>query len=628
MGPSVNIAIKDGKFTEAAIGFAKKNNVDVRDLVVKEMPKGKFVVAKKVLGGKDIKDVIPLVVPEILTKLSYGKTMVWETTGFKFPRPIRNLLVLYGDEVIKTTVADVKSKDITFGIKTLPFKKVKIKGRSGRDAAESYFSIMENECVIVSHSKRLSVMRKMLDNICQKKRLKYKEDKLLEEINMLIEYPSCVFCEFPREFLLLPEEVIINCMKTKQKFIPLFNEKGELSNNFVGIKNGFSEYLDNVKKGYEKVLIARLDDAKFFYETDLKTDFISRVDLLKGITYNMKLGSVYEKLQRIFSLVKYFNEKLNYNFEEEKLRKTLAVIKNDLTTLMVQEYPELQGIMGKIYCLSQKVEEDIACVCEEHYLPEDFEGNVPESNLSLLFSLASKLSDILDNTFIDNLPTGNSDPYGLKKIADGVIKICTIKKIDLSFEEILSRYILNFSKSDVGTMLSKIVSFFNQRVESIYTTKGFKIDEIRCVYGIFSGEFYSKKLWLEVIRQNRSSEEFYKLTEVYKRINNILRQGKKFFLHCNVEGEIKVELFKQEEENILFENLVNFEREIKNLYESKQFKKILEILVNKLKPIVDNFFDKVLVFTEDKELSQNRVKMLKLSLKLLNYVGKMELIQR
>jgi glycyl-tRNA synthetase beta chain len=454
---------------------------------------------------------------------------------------------------------------------------------------------------------------------------------------MLVEYPSCVLCEFPEHFLSLPKEVIIMCMKTKQKFIPLFDIRGNLTNNFIGIKNGPSEHLTNVKNGYEKVLIARLNDAKFFYETDLKTKFIERIKLLDRVVYNYKIDSMYsDKVERIKKLADYLNQVLNFNFNKDIIDTTSQIIKNDITTLMVQDYPELQGIMGKLYSLKQGIEDKISEVCEGQYLPKQFNDPVPENKLSILFSISTKLSDIIDNTLIDDLPTGTSDPFGLKKICDGMIKIFIQEKIDISLEDIIKYYITECSITHSGKVnwdlnlentTKKFVEFIKQRLENIYIYLGYKIDEIRTVLSKFKGNFWSDTKCLESIHNSRNNRDFVEMTEIYNRINNILRQGKQKYEKILVNKELDKTLLKQQEEILLLEKLEHAQQRIKNFYQQKDFKKIIEEIII-LKPVINNFFDKVLVFDTDEKVALNRVLILDKTFQIFNYIGRLEFIQQ
>ena len=301
---------------------------------------------------------------------------------------------------------------------------------------------------------------------------------------------------------------------------------------------------------------------------------------------------------------------------------------------MVQEYPELQGTIGKLYSLSQGTDDTVAEVCEQHYLPKQFNDSVPENKLSILFSIATKLSDIIDNALVDDLPTGTSDPFGLKKTCDGLVKILLNTKLDLSLENIINYYIKECSISRSGKVRwdfplvdQKVIGFIKQRMENIYVSLSYKIEEIRAVLANFSGNFWSTTKCLESINKNRSNKEFSEMVDIYIRINNILRQGKQQYGMILQNKEIDKSLLKLQEEIVLIENLTVAQTKINDLYKQKDFKKIIEEIIN-LKPVINNFFDKVLVFDTDEKIAFNRVLILDKMFQIFNYMGQLELIQQ
>lgn len=642
IGPSVNIAVKNNEYTQAAIGFAKKNSAELKELYIKETEKGKFVALKKIYGGENVKNIISKILYDILLKLSYPKQMVWEETRFSFPRPIRNVLIVYGNEVIKTKFLSISSTNYTYGIKTFPLKKIKIFSKKHISLAESYFEILKNECIVFDEKERLEILKKMISNVLKSSKKDIKPDNdenLFKEIIHIIEYPTCVLCSISEKFLSLPKEFVIICMKTKQKFIPVYNTEGELVNLFIGVKNGFSEFLDNVKKGYEKVLTARLNDVKYYYETDKKIDFISRFEILQGIVYNTKLDSLYyDKVLRIKQLAEFLNKELFFNIRDEIIELTSKVIKNDLTTQIVYEYPELIGVAGRIYfseyCKQHNKPLEIAECCQEHYFPKNYEDKIPKNKLSVLFSLSNKISDVIDMTITDNLPTGSSDPYGVKKIADGIIKICKELKLNLDLNKIVEFYITHpITRSSLKgekvvwdkSFKDKVIQFLSQRFENILLQEGYKIDEIRTVLYNFGGEVYTKWLILDVIKDFRDKDDFVRFIELYKRINNILIQArsKKFV----TEGDIIDEkLLFLEEERSLHNITLKLNDEVNKLFSEQKFDDVISLFL-KQKCIINNFFDKVLVFDENKEIALNRLRILNRLLEIFKKIGSFENIQ-
>lgn len=630
IGPSVNIGIKNGEFTSAAVGFAKKNNVELKDLFIKDTPKGKFLAVKKILGGESFKSIINELFIDFISSFKFSKTMVWEDTRFRFPRPIRNLLVIYDNSFLKIKFASLTSSKFTFGIKTYPQKKLKISPHKKASLVDAYFDAISRECIILKQEERLKVLVRCIESIVSKKKLKYDKDpKLLNEITSIVEYPSCILCEFPESFLSLPKEFIITCMKAKQKFIPLYDENENITNKFIGVKNGYSEHLKYVKDGFEKVLIARLDDVKYYYEMDTKQEFISYFEKLKDITYNSKLSfSYYDKVINVKNLAKFLNKKLNFSIEEEKIELVSKLIKNDLPTQIVFEYPELQGIAGRVYCeifcKKNNLPQDIALCCFEHYKPKDFDDTLPENEISILMALADKISTIIDNTIIDNLPTGSSDPLGLKKVADGIIKICLEKKIDLNLKDVLEFYcgILNTEFNE--NIYNKVSTFFAQRLESILLQQNFKIDEIRSILFNLNGEFYTKLLLINTLKSFRGSEEFSKLIELYKRVNNILQQARN--KNIELDGQVNQEFFKIDTESEFYKELLNLKENCDYLYSKKSYAEIIKKFIE-FKPKVDNFFEKVLIFDEDKNVALNRLRILSMLSGIFKKIAHLEHIQ-
>ncbi|MCS7230643.1 MAG: glycine--tRNA ligase subunit beta [Elusimicrobiota bacterium] len=630
VGPSVNIGIKNGEFTSAAIGFAKKHNVELKDLFIKETLKGKFLAVKKIHGGESFKSIINDLFVDFITRLKFSKTMVWENTKFSFPRPIRNILVIYDNSFIKIKFSSVVSSNFTFGIKTFPIKKIKIETHKKHSLVDAYFDIMEKECIILDQQKRLEILLKSIEQITARKKLKYdKDEKLLNEITAIVEYPTCILCEFPEEFLSLPKEFIITCMKSKQKFIPLYDESGNITNKFIGVKNGYSEHLKYVKEGFEKVLIARLNDVKYYYEKDKKVDFISYFEKLKNITYNSKLSlSYYDKIINIKKLAEFLNDRLGFSVGKDIIDLVSKLIKNDLPTQIVFEYPELQGVAGKIYCeefcSKNNLPKEIALCCFEHLKPRDFEDDVPSSKIALLFSIAEKFSIIIDNSILDSLPTGSSDPLGIKKIADGLIKISIKNGLDFDFKEIISMYCSILGVKYEDSLFSRTNNFFIQRFESILLQNNFEVDEIRSILINFKGDFYTKWLIISILKNFRHSEEFYKLIELYKRVNNILNQAKsKGF---KIEGLSEESLFKTTFEYDFYKNLLNLKEEVENLWMDRKYEAIIKKFIE-FKPKVDEFFDKVLVFDKETDVALNRLKMLYLLLNIFNKIGYLNYIQ-
>lgn len=620
LGPAERVGMQEGALTPAGEGFARKQGARPEDVVVVDTPRGRYLAVRRTEGGEAVVRLIPGVVEAFLGGLSFGRTMVWEEGRTSFPRPIRGLVVLFGDEVVRVRWAGVRSGNMTVGIRTLPERRIRIVGKSGRTAADRYVAILEDEGVIVDQERRIAILTKALDACASRKNLRCDHDPaLLAEIAGIVEYPSGVLCEFPREYLALPPEVVLTCMKTKQKFVPTFDENGALTNTFIGVRNGPSEHLDTVRTGYQKVLNARLNDARFFYEADLKTSLVDRYPLLEGIIYHVRLGSMRAKVERIEALARILNGTCGFGVDPDQITQAAKLLRSDATTQMVFEYPELQGVMGRIYALAQGINEDLAWACEEQLHPKAFDGPTPARPLGALCALASKLSDVLDAAVTANLPTGASDPYGLKRTTDGMLRLLADRGIDLPFRYVGEQFSAEFA-GRYDTALDPALEFIRQRFENVLAGRGFRADEIRAVLAAFTGDVHSRMRAVEAVHRARGKPEFPALVELHKRVNNILRQANKKF--PRVEGDIDPRLLTAGE-SAFVARVRTAAAAVDTAAQTGDFMRVIAVLVE-CKPSVDRFFDEVLVFDDNPDVALNRVRIVRAVGKLFAPLGQLE----
>jgi len=625
LGPAERIGMHGGGLTPAGEGFVRKQGAQPQDVVVVETPRGRYLAVRRAEGGETVARLIPDVVAAFLSRLAFGKTMVWDADRTPFPRPVRGLVVLFGDDAVRVRWAGIRSGDTTVGIRTLPERRIRIRGKSGgKTAADRYLSLLENEGVIVDQERRTALLQKALDSFASRRNLSCDRDPvLLAEIAGIVEYPSCVPCEFPREYLQLPPEVVLTCMKTKQKFVPVFDGTAALSNVFIGVRNGPSEHLDTVRAGYQKVLNARLSDAKFFYETDLKTPLVDRFHLLDGIVYHVRLGSVRAKVDRIEVLARILNGVCGFGVDPDRISRAVKLLRSDATTQMVFEYPELQGVMGRIYALAQGVDEELAWACEDQLHPESFEGTTPQRPLGALCALAAKLSDVLDAAVTANLPTGASDPYGLKRSTDGMLRLLMDRGIDLPFRYVAEQFSAAFEgRYDVA--LQPALEFVRQRYENVLAGQGFRTDEIRAVLASFVGDVHSRKRALDAVRDARTTPEFPALAELHKRVINILRQADKKF--GRVEGDIDPGLLSAGE-SLFVSRARATAMEVDAAARAGDFTRVISALVG-FKPEVDGFFNEVLVFDDNRDVAFNRVRIVRALAALFAPLGRLEHLQQ
>ncbi|MDR1522976.1 MAG: glycine--tRNA ligase subunit beta [Endomicrobium sp.] len=611
LGPSIKAA-KDlnGNFTKAALGFAVKNDTTPEKLKTKVSDKGEYLCFTKTIKGEPTKKLLGIIFPEVIKSISFPKNMIWEETGFKFARPIRNIVALFGKNLIKFKIADVTSSNWTVGLHTYDNKKIKI------DMSENYLPILKNKSVIVDQDERRQEIKNSIKSCVNNIGDILSDEAIIEEVNYLVEYPSAICCSFDKKYLNLPKEVLTVCMRKSQKCFAVNDKNGSFSNHFVGIKNGTSAYQDIVKEGYQKVVLARLADAEFFYNNDLKNGLQNNVEKLKGIVFHKEIGTIYEKTLRIKQIALIFNKEFNLNIDNTLIEKAAMLSKTDLVSEMVFEYPELQGIMGKIYALKLNENSEVAQALQEHYFPLSSSGTLPTTKLASIISMADKIDTLAANFSIGLEPSGSADPYGLRRSAIGFIRIAleVMPKEDLS--QIIKSafdFLPNNIKNNNNTTnpQDRLTNFLWQRIENLLETQGFDSSEIKAVtneakiYGIKKlGSLKPKLLSLQKAKQKG---DFVSVSGIFKRINNILNQAKK--QNINITSTVNQSLLIEESEKTLFEKAIFAKGLIEKYIAGCDYDRVFDIVLE-LKVNIDSFFDKVTVMTNEENIKSNRIAIL------------------
>jgi len=610
LGPSLKAA-KDayGRYTQLALGFASKNGVAPEKLAVKITEKGEYLFFVKKAKGERAEKLLARIFPDIIRNIYFSKTMAWEESGFKFARPIRNIIALYGKKVIKFKIADVISSNWTLGLHTYDARKIKI------DLPENYLLIMKNKSIIVDQSERHEEIRKSIISVAESVGSIIPDEDLVNEINYLVEYPSAILCAFDKKYLDLPDEVITACMRKSQKCFAVNDKSGRFSNYFVSVKNGVSECQEISKEGYEKVVAAKLADARFFYDNDLKKGLICNIEKLKGVVFHKEIGTIYEKIQRIKKIVFLLNEEFGMQIDAAGLEKAVMLSKADLVSEMVFEYPGLQGIIGRIYALKLGEKADIALSIEQHYWPLNASGQLPSNNIALLISLADKLDSLAANFSIGIEPSGSADPYGMRRAGTSFMRMAMEKLPDCDIEHIVKKT-FDFLPENVKNnpksknAYERLISFFRQRIESILETEGYNLCVIKAVVSAQKdGNLKMLGLLrpkLDALRNAKQKRDFLSVAAVFKRINNIINQAKKQSMNipCTVNENLLAEDAEKSVYAVAKKLKIEVENYVLNGEYGKVFDKVLEI-----KPLIDNFFEKVMVMTEDKALKLNRISL-------------------
>ncbi|MCL2334715.1 MAG: glycine--tRNA ligase subunit beta [Endomicrobia bacterium] len=614
LGPSMKAAKDDsGNFTQAATGFASRNGVKPEKLITKTTEKGEYLCFIRHIKGEKTEKLLASIFPGIIKSISFPKTMVWDSSGFRFARPVRNIIALYGKKIIKFQIADVKSSNWTIGLHTTDKSKIKI------DLPEKYLLKLKNKSVIVDQNERKEEIRKSIDAVVKSVGSVISDEELIDEVNYLVEYPVAVLCTFDKKYLGLPQEVLTVCMKKSQKCFAVNDKNGTFSNYFIGIKNGVSKYQEVAREGYEKVVVARLADAEFFYHNDLKKGLEANVEKLKGVVFHKEIGTIYEKIERIRQIASFFNKEFAMNIDDAELAKAVLLSKADLVSEMVFEYPELQGVMGKIYAQKLGETSDVAQAMEQHYWPLSAGGRLPDNRIAFIISLADKIDTLAANFSIGLEPSGSADPYGLRRAAIGFIRMITeklpkqdlAKAVEKAFEY-MPEHVKNNPKFKQAR--EKLASFFWQRIESILGSEGYAADEVKAVINASkSGKTQilgALRPKLDALKSARQKSDFAAIAEAFKRINNIVNQAKK--QNIAIPENVNEQLLSDESEKALYVSAKKTKAEVEGYVSKDEYGKVFDDVLE-IKPAIDNFFEKVMVMAEDENVKKNRMA-------LLNYI--------
>ena len=602
IGPPEKVAFDDkGNPSKAAIGFAKKASVPLEELKVKETPRGRYLFVVKKVKGAYAKDLLPSLLYEVISGIKFPKSMRWGSYDFRFARPIRWICCLFGEEVVALEIAGIKADRITKGHRFLSKEPISLSSADW----EEYLRLLEENWVIVSPQKRLEKTREEINKVSESFGEVEKDEELLKENANLVEYPFPCVGSFPEDFLKLPEPLVITTLKEHQRYFCI-KKNGKLTNYFVAVNNNLARDPEVVKKGHEKVTKARLEDAKFYFEKDLESPLEEKVELLKGIVYHIKCGTLWDKTKRLMELVSKIADVLSLEVDKELLKKCAFYSKADLTSEVVSEFPSLQGIMGSIYAEHFGIKE-VAKAIYEQYLPLPGKEELPQTQEGTVLSIADKLDHICAMFAIGEKPSGEADPYGLRRAAYGIIKIVCGKDLSFSIKkavqagfEVLKSQGISI-KSDVE---DEVVDFIKKRLEVELVSSGMDRMVVLSVIDS-SDDIFDVVLRAKALEEMKKSEEFVELIIGFKRVAQMLKSAEKEEL-----PEVNPGLFSEEAEKLLFEELKKLSSELNSLLKEKEYRRYLETLL-KLKPFIDRFFDEVFVMVENEALRKNRLSLLK-----------------
>ena len=605
-GPPLAIAFdRDGRPTAAARGFARKNQVGVEALSQVNTQKGSYLAYRRQVPGRGAKNILAEEIPNAIKGLELPKSMRWEASQFLFLRPIRWILCLFDGQVVPVQLASVRAGDRTYGHRILA---------GNREAAVANFADYRQKLreadVEIDSVERLRRIQAGLEEAALGQGGHLVEDRrLLQTVAHLNEHPGVVCGDFDPEFLKLPAEVLITVMREHQKYFSLQDREGKLLPKFLAVVDSDGACSAQIQAGHERVLRARLSDAAFFWESDLKVSLQDRIGLLKKITYQRNLGTLYDKALRIKGLARFMVKGIQHPELLSSVQQAAELCKTDLTTEMVREFSNLQGVMGGLYGRAQGIEAGVSEAIYDHYLPGASEDGVPRGLAGAIVAMADKLDTLAGAFCLGLVPTGSRDPLGLRRQAMGLIRILLEKDLGLSCEGMLARAyegVCSFADRSLEDTTLTFRNFLKDRMRFLFREQGYRYDEINAVLEVCWDNPVEIRKRLGAIAGMRESSDFQSLATSFKRIKNILLKAG---IDPRAACAIDPSRFATPEENLLHSRVVAIDRRISGALREGRHEAALGMMAS-LRPAVDSFFDRVLVMDEDPGVRKNRLALL------------------
>jgi len=617
-GPSLAIAKKDGAWTKAAEGFVRGKGLTTDDIYVETIKDVDYIHVKQLLQGKSTKEVVKKL-SSVITDMKFPVTMRWADHTFEYLRPIHWIVALYGEEVIEEIqVLDVKAGRVSRGHRFL--------GKDTEIATpEQYEQALAEQFVIVNQDERKALVRKQIEELAAKNAwIVPIDEELLEEVSSILEYPTAFAGTFDEKYLVVPEPVLVTSMKEHQRYFVVYNAQGELQPYFISARNGNDYMIENVAKGNQKVLTARLEDALFFYEEDKKVPMTAFLKKLETLNFHAKIGSMTEKMTRVQLLVGRIASELNVDAKDiQTAQRAAAIYKFDLVTNMVGEFPELQGIMGEIYAKNYGETPEVARAIREHYMPISADGELPSSVPGALLAIADKLDTFLSFTAAGMLPTGSNDPYALRRQVMGLVQIVEAFDWHLEIEEfaklLLGLDYAEFIEDKKEDVQAFVLGFIRERLAQRMTTVTKRHDIIEAVLNSNSKSVPEQMKAVAVLEKEVSNSAIKDITEALNRVINISAKG---FAEARHSSEYSLDKVKTESERQLVESIATLRKDFENYSAQEKFSAFASIT-----PKIHEFFNENMVMVDNEEIRTNRLRFLReLALMILEFADFTELI--
>lgn len=605
-GPSASIAYDaDGNPTKAAIGFARGKGLDVADLVVEDG----YIYAETKTAGVPAKDIVTDMLPQLITGLNFPKSMHWGNLDAKFVRPVRWLVALLDEEVIPVEFATVKSGNVTRGHRFLGADEITIKN------AASYVDTLKENFVMVDQDARRELISKQLHDIAASKNASIVwDDDLLEEINYLVEWPTALCGGFEESYLALPDAAIITPMKDHQRYFPLVDQDGKLLPMFLTVRNGSDHSIEVVQAGNERVLRARLDDAKFFFNEDRKKPLIDRQDGLTKIVFQEGLGNLADKTERLLTLGRVFSEECELHEDARVVfERATELAKTDLTTGMVTEFTELQGVMGKEYALLDGESPEVAEAIFEQYLPR-FAGDVlPQTEAGKVLSIIDKIDNIVATFSRGLIPTGSQDPYALRRQTIGILNILLNSEWNISLRPIIveSMNLLNVPAEKQDELLGQVEEFITLRLKNIFLDREVPHHVIDLLLSNNELSVADAEGLVKALLANRIDENV-ELVQAFTRMYNLVKD----VTYTGVDES----LLKEDAERALYEAATKASEASIDAWDNNDYDAVVAVPAT-LVPTINTFFEDVMVMDKDEAIKANRLQLVRLAYSVMAIIG-------
>jgi len=606
-GPSVKAP------QEALDGFIKSNNLNKSDVYKKNLEKGEFYFAETKLKVIDVSKELQSIIPEALQSYSWKKSMKWSVYDLDWGRPLKSIIALFNNEVVNFNFFHLQSSDLTLVDGTNEDKIKKI------NSFKTYLSVLKSQNIILDQEKRKKIILKKMNNICNARNLKNNfNEKLIEEVVNLVEKPNVIVGKFDEIYLKIPQEILIVTMQQHQKYFPLFENNDKLTNLFLLVSN-LVDKKGYIKIGNQRVIEARLSDAKFFWDKNKTQSLVKQVGKLKNLSFFNQLGTFYDRTQRLRKLASPVSDQLNLS--KEKIEIASSICKADLVSDLVGEFPELQGVMGRYFAIEQGFDEDVSIAISDHYLPTGISSDVPKKPISVAVSLIDKI-DILVGFFgINEKPTSSKDPFALRRTAIGLLRIIIENKLSIKLKDLINYSIVIYEEQNTkftnNSVTKEVLIFLRERFKNILKDKKIRNDIIEAVDASHSGnDFLALYKKCSIINKNISKDICKNIIGTYKRVSNIIEQELKS-TNREISGQPESFLFKKSEEKHLYEKINEIRQYFSSIKKGESYEETLKIL-SQAKSTTDNFFDNVIVNDENSDIKKNRLELLQMFCKTYN----------